>query len=48
MPNALARFSGGVTSVMYAFAAEKLADVIPAMTRPRNSQPREGAKALRR
>ena len=48
MPNLAARWSGGVTSAMYADAAEKLEDVIPEITRPTNSQPTDGATAISR
>jgi hypothetical protein len=50
MPNAAARFSGGVTSAMYELAAEKLAAVMPPMTRPTNSHQsrREAAQQVAR
>ena len=47
-PNRAARFSGGVMSAIYAVADEKLAAVMPAMTRPTNSQARLGAAAISR
>ncbi len=46
IPNRAARFSGGVTSAMYAVAAEKLADVMPETTRPTKSHAIEGAIAI--
>ena len=47
MPNAFARFSGGVVSAMYAKAVETLAAVAPAMIRPTNSHEIDGASAIR-
>ena len=46
MPNPAARFSGGVTSAMYAPAVLMLAAVIPEITRPANSHPTVGASAI--
>jgi hypothetical protein len=39
IPNALARFSAGVTSVIYAIAVGTLEAVNPDTTRPTNSHP---------
>ena len=47
-PKAPARFSGGVTSAMYAVAVVNPAAVIPERTRPMKSQVSEGAKAINR
>ena len=44
-PKFAARFSGGLTSAIYAAAAAKLAPVIPAIIRPAKNQPRLGANA---
>ena len=46
IPKLPARFSGGVTSAMYALAVEKLAEVIPEMMRPTKSQLTPGASAI--
>src|SRR5580704_2767758 len=48
IPNFAARFSGGVTSAIYAFAVGKLAAVIPEITRPTNNQLNVGATAINR
>src|SRR5277367_6679506 len=47
MPKAAARFSGGVTSEIYAPAVLKLAAVMPEMTLPSRSHHRLGASAMR-
>src|ERR1700678_232949 len=46
-PKLAARFSGGVTSEMYAPAVLKLAAVIPDITLPASSHQRLGASAMR-
>jgi hypothetical protein len=46
IPNALARFSFGVTSAIYAIAVGILEVVMPEMMRPRKSQPMVGASAM--
>src|SRR5580692_11157777 len=46
-PKLAARFSGGVTSEMYAPAVLKLAAQIPDITRPTNSHQTLGASAMR-
>ena len=47
IPKLAARFSGGVTSEMYAAAVLKLAAVMPEITRPRSSHQRFGASAIK-
>src|SRR5712675_710929 len=46
-PKLAARFSGGVTSEIYAPAVLKLAAVMPEITRPTSSHQRFGASAMR-
>ena len=46
-PKLAARFSGGVTSEIYAPAVLKLAAVIPDITRPTSNHQRLGARAMR-
>jgi hypothetical protein len=46
IPNALARFSAGVTSVIYAIAVGTLEAVNPDTTRPTNNHPSAGANAI--
>ena len=47
IPYDRARFSGVVTSAMYANAVPMLADVTPDTMRPTHSQPTVGASAIR-
>ena len=47
MPKPAARFSGGVTSAITRRRCEKLAAVMPEMTRPTNSHPIVGASAMK-
>ncbi len=42
-PKFFARFSGGLTSAMYADAGPNVAPAIPAIVRPKNNQPSVGA-----
>ena len=46
MPKAAARFSGGVTSAMYALAVDIFAVAMPESTRPAKSHQRFGASAM--
>jgi hypothetical protein len=46
LPKTAARRSGGVKSAIYAKAVEMLADVMPEIRRPMNSQSKDGASAI--
>ena len=46
MPKRAGRCSAGVTSLIYSLAVEKLAAVIPEITRPTNIQGSDGVSAI--